>query len=199
MTLSCGKGEKGTIEVNAGVLPLTHGENILSLISDSGITRYRLETQVWDIYSNDTNPYWHFPEGVYMEQFDSVYAVVGSIKADTAYFFEKKELWRLIGNVHIHNRLGWEFETAELFWNRKEPPYSLKSVYTDSVVRIDKNNGERTVVSQGMKSNQDLSRYILYKSYMEAVIDENDTVSKNDSLVPHPSTSNKTGHENLFQ
>jgi len=106
---------------DALVLPSIHGENIYSLISDSGITRYALKAKVWDMYSNDVEPYWFFPEGIYLEKFDSLFHVEGYIQADTAYFFEKKELWQLIGNVHCQNLLGDKFDTSELFWNQKEP------------------------------------------------------------------------------
>jgi hypothetical protein len=172
------------VHVDAGVLPLTHGEDVSSLISDSGITRYRLLAKVWDVYSNDTNPYWHFPEGVYVEQFDSVFNISGHIKADTAYFFNKIELWRLIGHVHVQNLEGWEFDTSELFWNQKEPAYSFNSIYTDSLVRINKNNGEKIVFSQGIKSNKAMTHYILYKNYMETSFDENNSPAKTDSITP---------------
>jgi len=175
LTVACSNGKKGiaTVEVDAKVLPSMHGEEISSLISDSGITRYRLQAKVWDIYSSDTGAYWHFPQGFYVEQFDSVFNVEGFIQADTAYYFERIKLWRLVGNVHTQNLLGWKFDTSELFWNQMEPAYSLNSIYTDSIVRIDKNDGEKIVVSHGMKSNQSMTHYTLYKSYMETTFNEN--------------------------
>lgn len=150
-----------------------HGEGVSSLISDSGVTRYRLQAKIWDIYSTDTGAYWHFPQGFYVEQFDSVFNVEGFVEADTAYFFEKIKLWRLVGNVHIQNLVGWKFDTSELYLNQMEPTHSLNSIYTDSIVRIDKNDGEKIVVGHGMKSNQLMTHYILYKSYMEASVNEN--------------------------
>ena len=174
-TVTCSNGKKGiaTVDVDAKILPWVHSEDVSSLISDSGVTRYRVEAKIWDIYSNDAGAYWHFPRGFYVEKFDSVFNVQGFVRSDTAYFYEKSKLWRLVGNVHIQNLEGWKFDTSELFWNQTEPANSLKSIYTDSVVRIDKNNGEKIVVSRGMKSNQSMTHYILYKSYMEANVNEN--------------------------
>ena len=36
-------------------------------------------------------PYWAFEKGVYLEKFDSLFHIDASIKADTAYYYEKKE------------------------------------------------------------------------------------------------------------
>jgi LPS export ABC transporter protein LptC len=168
MIVACSNGKKGiaTVSVDAEVLPTIHGEEISSLISDSGVTRYRLETEQWDIFSNDTNPHWYFPKGIYVEKFDSLFQVDGSIKADTAYFFEKTELWQLIGNVSIRNLNGLRFETSELFWKQKEPAWSLNAIYSDSIVKIHTPSG--VSVSQGIRANQSMSKYHIYKQSYEA-------------------------------
>lgn len=157
LLIGCSKDKAiSTLSLNYEDLPTVHTEGVTSLISDSGVTRYRVETKVWDIYSNAPEPYWHFPEGAYVEQFDSVFNVVGSIKADTVYFFERKELWQLIGNVFIKNLEGHTFETSELFWNQKEPPDSEEAVYTDKTVRIDQGND--VTATQGLRANQSLTK-----------------------------------------
>jgi LPS export ABC transporter protein LptC len=160
-----------TVDVDAQTLPLTHAENILSLISDSGITRYRLQTKVWDVYSKNDTSYWHFPQGIYLERFDSLFNVTGSVKADTAYYFENKDLWQLIGNVYIVNLEGDTFETSELFWRRSEPAYSRNSIYTDKFVRIKRAN--QLIMSQGLKSNQAMDDYIFYLNSIETTIEDN--------------------------
>ena len=40
-------------------------------------------------------------KGVYLEKFDSLFHIDANIKADTAYYYEKKKLWELRSNVHI--------------------------------------------------------------------------------------------------
>ena len=55
-----------------------------------------------------------------------------SIKADTAYYYNKKELWKLIGNVHIQNLKGEKFDTELLYWDQNK-----KRVYSDQRVRIE--------------------------------------------------------------
>jgi hypothetical protein len=170
--ISCSEGKGiSTIEVDAGSLPVTHGENISDLISDSGVTRYHLQTKVWDTYSNDSVSYWHFPQGIYLEKYDSLFRVEGSVKADTAYYFEKTELWRLVGNVFIRNMKGETFETSELFWNQKAPPSSTNAIYTNKSVTIHRGD-ELNYARSGLKSNQSMDHYVFYSPAMEVSIDE---------------------------
>ena len=82
-------------------LPVMDTKGVTTLISDSGITRYRVNTAEWLIYDRKKPPYWAFEKGIYLEKFDSLFHTEASIKADTAYYYNKKELWKLIGNVHI--------------------------------------------------------------------------------------------------
>lgn len=156
--------------MDAGVLPTVHGEEITSLISDSGITRLRLTYKVGDIYSNDTAPYSYFPQGIYVELFDSLFQVTGHVKADTAYHYEKTDLWRLIGNVFLENQEGTTCETSELFWNAKSPPSSINTIYTDKFVKI--TTKDKIMTALGMKSNQDMTDYVFYKNAIETTIDE---------------------------
>jgi LPS export ABC transporter protein LptC len=170
------KGKVSTVEVDAEALPLTHAEDISSLISDSGVTRYSLQTKVWDVYSKKNVSYWHFPKGIYLEKFDSLFNVVGSVQSDTAYYFEDKDLWKLIGNVYIVNQQGDKFETSELFWKRSEPASSRNSIYTDKFVRIER--GDQIITSHGLKSNQTMDDYIFYSNAIEMIVNDVDTLKR---------------------
>ena len=68
-----------------------------TLISDSGVTRYRVNTEEWQVFDRKKPSYWAFEKGVYLEQFDSIFHIEASIKADTAYYYDKERLWKLIG------------------------------------------------------------------------------------------------------
>jgi hypothetical protein len=166
---------------NVAVLPTIHGENITSLISDSGVTRYRLKARVWDMYSGEVEPYWHFPEGFYFEKFDSLFNIEGYLQADTAYFFEKKELWHLTGNVHIQMLTGDRFDTSELFWDRKEPSVSINAIYSDSLVRVTTASGE-IMTGSGFRSNVQMSDYRFYKAASEVIIEEKDSLQSGTSI-----------------
>ena len=184
--ISCNNGDNviSTVSLDTEILPTVHSVDVSSLISDSGVTRYRLVAKVWDVFSNEAtaNPYWFFPEGIYLEKFDSLFNTEGYLKADTAYYYEKKKQWHVIGNVHIQNLEGWKFNTEELFWEENEPPTSLNAIHTKKLVTIDKNDGEGIIVSKGIKSNQSMTKYRFYGNSMEFDINENKDTSPADSI-----------------
>ena len=45
--------------------------------------------------------------------------VEASIKADTAYFFNKEELWKLMGECAYANLKGEQFDTELLYWDQR--------------------------------------------------------------------------------
>jgi LPS export ABC transporter protein LptC len=162
-----------SVSLDVQTLPLIHSENVSSLVSDSGITRYRVIAQVWDIFDNPhpDSSYSYFPKGFYVEQFDSVFNVEGSIEGDTAYYYDKKSLWHLISNVKAINLEKEKFETQELFWNEK-----LQKIYSDQAIRIEKPDGT-VILGKGFESNSALTDYHIFKTYGIFYISE-----KNDSI-----------------
>lgn len=48
-------------------LPVMDTKGVTTLISDSGITRYRVNTAEWLIYDRKKPPYWAFEKGIYLE------------------------------------------------------------------------------------------------------------------------------------
>jgi len=160
------------VAVDAKTIPMVHTLNALSLISDSGIVRYRLEAKIWDIYSNAGDSYWYFPEKIHVERFDSLFHIEGSIIADTAYYFEKKELWRAIGNVVVKNIEGTTFETSELFWNQKAPPNDGNAFYTFQKVKITSPDGSFLIGDNGFRSNQALNPPFLFAGKGELNVNE---------------------------
>ena len=176
--LSCSQRNTGitTIDGDVETQRISHGEDLVGLISDSGIIRGRLVTKVQDAYTNDTESYSHFPEGIYFEQFDSLFQISGTVRADTAYHYEKTDLWRLIGNVVVKNAGGTTCETSELFWNSRAPANSRKSFYTDKFVKI--TTPTKVTTSEGMESNQSLTNYIFYSNAMEFEVDEDNSVEE---------------------
>jgi hypothetical protein len=171
LIISCGKkdGKMPIVSVDAQAIPIVHTDGVSELISDSGVTRYRLNAEIKDVYSNNNEePYWHFPEKFYMEKFDSLFNIEANIKADTAYFYEKRELWHLIGNVIIMNLEGIIFETSELFWNMKTPADAPDAIYTDKPVKIILLSGDTQYHRNGFKSDQYL-RYPMFFSTSEDI------------------------------
>lgn len=170
---SSGKKELGEAIQERDSLPsmVTYGVN--SLISDSGVIRYRLQAEEWMIFDKKKPPYWSFEKGVYLEKFDSLriadslvadslvsdsLVVDALIKADTAYFYERTKIWELRGNVYIKSQQGDLIETDLLFWNQ-----NTEKVYTDKYALIEQ--GDNVIhAHNGFESNQQLSKYTIYNN-----------------------------------
>ena len=149
-------------------IPAAITYQVKSLISDSGITRYRIEAPLWLFYDKTEPPYQEFPEGVYLEQFDVDLSVQASLKADYAYYNETAQIWILKGNVHALNRKGEQFDTPNLNWNQQ-----THRVYSDSVIHITR---EKSIITGvGFDSNEDMSQYTILKPTGVFPIDEEES------------------------
>ena len=94
---------------------VSYGVN--TLISDSGVIKYRIVTERWDVNTIKNPPRWTFEKGIFMEQFDENFHIEGYIQADSAWYYDQKKLWELRGRVSIRNVNGLIFNSEELWWN----------------------------------------------------------------------------------
>lgn len=170
LTTACNRDKKDIVEVafDPETTYTMKATDVASLISDSGITRYRLNAKEWLVYSKAKEPFWYFPRGIYVEKFDTLFHTEASIQADTAYYFNKKELWHLIGNVEVENLEGKRFETSELFWDQP-----TAKVYSDKYIRIILSDGDTLQGRYGFEANQDMTNYRIFSS--QAVFNVNET------------------------
>ena len=135
-------------------IPVLVTDSVTTLISDSGVTRYRIETPQWLVYDKTKTPFQEFPKGIYLEQFDEDLRVRASLKADYAYYNEDMQIWILKGNVHALNRKGEQFDTPNMNWNQK-----THRVYSDSVIHITR---EKSIISGiGFDSNEEMTQYTI--------------------------------------
>ena len=95
---------------------ISYGIN--TLVSDSGIMKYRIVAEKWEINEIKNPPRWYFPRGLFMEQFDEKFHVETYIQADTAYNYTQQKLWHLIGNVRVKTVDGLRFWSEELWWDQ---------------------------------------------------------------------------------
>jgi len=132
--------------------PKLHAQDITTVISDSGITRFRISAPQWDVYDQANPPYWEFPMGIHFEKFDENLKIDANIHCKYAKYLENEELWELKGNVRATNIRGELFETEQLFWNQR-----TERIYTDSVVKITR---EKYIFNTlGFESNQTMTQY----------------------------------------
>ena len=162
MLLSACMGDKTEVVggyENVDSLPTMYTCDVNTLISDSGVTRYRIEAPLWYMYESEKieNPYWYFPQGIYVEQFDTLFATETMIEGDTAIYYKKPQIWRLDGNVHIENAEGKKFYTQQLFWDQH-----AREIYSDSAIRIV--DGEEVIEGVGFKSNEQITKYVILRT-----------------------------------
>ena len=174
---SCGGKEKklGEAITERDSLPSMATMDVVTYISDSGVTRYRMDADEWLVYDRKKPSYWAFEKGVYLEQFDSVFNVDASIKADTAYYYDKQKLWKLMGHVDIKNRKGERFNTELLYWNQ-----ATEKVYSDRFIRIEQ--PDRIITGYGFDSNQQMTNYQIRNMGGVFYVDEEDQKAPADSV-----------------
>ncbi|MDR1746334.1 MAG: LPS export ABC transporter periplasmic protein LptC [Tannerella sp.] len=159
MTISCHSEKKELVEVvfDREHTPTMKATDVSTLISDSGLVRYKMVTSEWLYYEEASDPYWYFPEKVHVEKFDTLFRIEASIDADTAYYFTKRRVWKLVGNVDVENMEGERFETSLLYWDQ-----NTEKIYSDQFIRITKGDFVNTGI--GFESNQTLTRWQIYQA-----------------------------------
>jgi hypothetical protein len=94
---------------------VSYGVN--TLISDSGVIKYKIVTERWDVNTIKQPTRWTFEKGVFFEQFDQNFHVEAYVQADTAWYYDQQKLWHLRGRVRIRNVNGLIYESQELYWD----------------------------------------------------------------------------------
>jgi LPS export ABC transporter protein LptC len=155
LAISCSKPEVEKIGavVDRSALPKLRATEITTIISDSGITRYRISTPQWDVFDKALQPYWEFPVGIHVEQFDENLKVESNVHSQYAKFYENEQLWELKGKVRMTNIKGELFETERLFWNQRE-----QRLYSDTIVKITQVG--HVINAVGFESNQQMTKYM---------------------------------------
>lgn len=139
--------------------PTMFTSDATSYVSDSGYTRYYIETTQWYVFDEAKEPNWKFPEGLYGEKFDNDMAVIATFECDSAIYLSQPRLWELIGNVRINNELGDRFLTQHLFWNTVD-----HKMYSDSFIHIEKS--DRIIEGYGFVSDERISDYVVNRPSM---------------------------------
>ncbi len=160
---------------NPEVVPTMTTTDVQTVISDSGHTRYRIASPLWNMFEEASQPHWTFPKGVTCEELDNNYRTVSTIRCDSAYFDKMQSLWTLTGNVRITNTSGDIVLTDELMWNQHE-----HRLYSNAFIHIEKQG--RVIEGYGYESNERLTTYKLRQVEAIFPIDE--------KRMPHPGSGN---------
>jgi LPS export ABC transporter protein LptC len=174
--IACSKDKPDKIGavVDRSKLPRLHATEITTVISDSGITRYRISAPSWDVFDRSIQPYWEFSKGIHLERFDQTLKVDANIHSQYAKFNENEQIWELRGKVRAINLQGELFETERLFWNQRQEKF-----YSDSLVKI--TQATRIITGIGFESNQSMTKYLIKRPQGIFPVDEkeNDQAATN--------------------
>ena len=133
----------------------TYGVN--TLISDSGVIKYRIVTEQWD-YNPGLDPSRSiFEKGLFLTQFDEKFHVQSYIQCDTAYNYDKRKIWELRGRVRILTKDGLQYSSEQLFWD--EGRHELYSHVFSRLV-----TPERTLQGTYFRSNERMTNYYVSNS-----------------------------------
>lgn len=172
--LSCSKANEHTAPAihdrDSVSMMASYGVN--TLVSDSGVIKYRIVSECWDVNTVRDPSRWTFLKGIFVEQFDENFHVQLYVQADTAWYYDKKKLWELRGRVSVRNVEGLIFRSEELFWDGMV--HELYS-YKPSIVTTP----ERVLSGTYFRSDERMTRYTISNSEgsFEQNVAENDTTS----------------------
>ena len=128
-----------------------------TLISDSGIIKYRIVTEQWDVNTTKQPTRWEFMKGIFFEQFDEKLHVEAYIQADTAWYFDQQRLWKLRGRVSIRNVNGLIYTSEELYWNGIRHEF-YSTVFSRIITP------ERTIEGTYFRSDEAMEHYLVTNS-----------------------------------
>lgn len=141
-----------TRNIDPEVTPTMVTRDVETLISDSGITRYRIVSPIWLMYDEATVPRWRFPQTLHLEKYDDYLHKIATIDCDSATYYKSRQLWQLDGNVRIQNVGNEKFLTHQLFWDQRN-----HTVYSDSFIHIER--PDRTLEGYGFTADERMTSY----------------------------------------
>ena len=158
-----------------------------TLVSDSGVIKYRIVTERWEVNSARQPSRWEFMKGVFFEQFDEKFHVQAYVQADTAWYYDQQRLWKLRGRVNVRTIDGLIYNSDELYWDGMR-----HEIYSYAYSRLV--TPERTLEGTYFRSDENMTHYTVTNSkgsFVSEDIDgnhanENATAESQDTTATPP-------------
>lgn len=161
-------------------VPMMVSYGVNTLVSDSGVIKYRIVGERWEVNQNLHPTRWIFDKGLFLEQFDQKFHLRSYIQCDTAYYYDEKRLWELRGRVRVLTRDGLRYSGEQLYWD--ENRHELYShVYSHLVTP------ERELEGSHFCSDERMTRY--YVSNGKGAFEKGDFAGEGDTLRSAPDTA----------
>lgn len=164
-----------------------------TLISDSGVIKYRIVTERWEVNTLRQPTRWEFMKGIFFEQFDEKLHVEAYVQADTAWYFDQLNLWKLRGRVNIRTKDSVVYAGEELYWDGRS-----HEIYSDEYSELI--TPDRTVEGTCFRSDETMTRYTITNSKGSFVKEDFEGDDKSaDSQKQNTSDSDTTTVEPIRQ
>lgn len=152
-----------------------------TLISDSGVMKYRIVTEKWEVNEVRNPSRWMFERGLFLEQFDERFHVQAYIQCDTAYYYDKNKVWELRGRVRIRTLDGVRFSSEELFWDQNR-----HELYSNKFSRVV--SPDRELQGAYFRSDERMAHYFISNT-KGSFLKDNVFNSESDTIVNAPDTT----------
>lgn len=168
ITSSCGEERKSYVaNVGSGEeTPTMTTTDVSTYISDSGYTRYHIVTPLWLMFEDASEPFWKFPGGLHLEQYDLSMKPDADIVCDSAIYYSRKRIWQLDGNVVMVNTKRDTFLTQQVFWDQMR-----REVYSDSFIHIVRS--DRIIEGYGFEANEQMTEFTVNRPTGIIPVDRN--------------------------
>ena len=157
---------------------VSYGVN--TLVSDSGMMKYRIVAECWEVNQVRTPSRWIFEKGLFLEQFDEKFHVEAYVQCDTAYYFDQQKLWELRGRVRVRTVDGLRFSSEELYWDQ-----ARHELYSNKYSRLI--TPDREMEGTYFLSDERMTHYTITNSKGSFVKGEMGN-SEGDSILAAPDT-----------
>lgn len=154
---------------------VTYGVN--AIFSDSGVQKYRVVAERWEVNTTVKRQMYRFSKGLFLSQFNDKFEVVLSFQADTAYYYNQERLWELRGRVRIVNEQGLRYIGEELFWDQ-----NAKKYYSNKWSKVI--TPERILEGDRFISDERMTNYHVWNAKGEF---------QRQSMIPSDTTKRSTG------
>ena len=162
---------------------VSYGVN--TLISDSGVIKYKIVTERWDVNVIKQPTRWTYEKGVFFEQFDQNFHVEAYVQADTAWYYDQQKLWHLRGRVRIRNVNGLVYQSEELFWDGLR-----HELYSNVFSKV--TTPERTLQGTYFRSDEQMRFYTVSNSKGSFMAEDMTGENKNQETAPGDTTQQQT-------
>lgn len=161
---------------NREQMPIMISRGISKLISDSGVTRYKVITEEWAVYDKTTPPRQDFLKGLLILRFDDKMNIDMQITADTAYWYDQN-LWELHGRVFVNNEASQTtYRSEQLYWDMQKHEF-----YSDVWMHIV--TPEREVQGTRFRSNEQMTYYEVDRDKGSMPMPKNEKPAENDTTA----------------